>query len=110
MDNTVYWNAYLVRLFIPLDILLILFMITGVAGNGLVIYIYGFKMQNVKDGQYFIPYLAVADLFASVICSLFGLLTTLMPLTYEFDILCKFGLEQLLCLFSYLYQSQFNGI
>ncbi|XP_076081673.1 uncharacterized protein LOC143052480 [Mytilus galloprovincialis] len=91
MDNTVYWNAYLVRLFIPLDILLILFMITGVAGNGLVIYIYGFKMQNVKDGQYFIPYLAVADLFASVICSLFGLLTTLMPLTYEFDILCKFG-------------------
>ncbi|XP_071168803.1 cholecystokinin receptor-like [Mytilus edulis] len=91
MEDTFYWNAYLTRLFIPLHILLILFIIIGVAGNGLVIYIYGFKMKTIKDGQYFIPYLAVADLLGSVICSLFGLSMTLMPVTYEFDVLCKCG-------------------
>ncbi|CAC5413091.1 unnamed protein product [Mytilus coruscus] len=91
MYDADYWNAYIIRVFIPLDILLILFIITGVTGNGLVIYIYGFKMKNIKDGQYFIPYLAVADLLGSVICSLFGLSMTLMPLTYEFDALCKCG-------------------
>ncbi|CAC5413086.1 unnamed protein product [Mytilus coruscus] len=48
-------------------------------------------MKTIKDGQYFIPYLAVADLLGSVICSLFGLSMTLMPLTYEFDVLCKSG-------------------
>ncbi|CAC5413089.1 unnamed protein product [Mytilus coruscus] len=48
-------------------------------------------MKTVKDGQYFIPYLAVADLLGNIICSLFGLSMTLMPITYEFDALCKFG-------------------
>ncbi|CAG2211527.1 unnamed protein product [Mytilus edulis] len=85
------WNNYLIRAFIPLDILLILFIIIGVTGNVLVIYVYGFKMKNINDGQYFIPYLAVADLLGSVICPLFGLSMTLMPLTYEYDALCKLG-------------------
>ncbi|XP_052090674.1 uncharacterized protein LOC127727234 [Mytilus californianus] len=91
MDDTDYWNAYFMRLYIPLDILLILFIITGVTGNGLVAYIYGFKKKTIKDGQYFLPYLAVADLLGSIICSLNGLAMTLMPLTNEFDLLCKFG-------------------
>ncbi|VDI47818.1 Hypothetical predicted protein [Mytilus galloprovincialis] len=91
MDGTDYWNAYFVHLYIPLDILLILFIITGVTGNGLVVYIYGFKRKTIKDGQYFLPYLAVANLLESIICSLNGLAMTLMPLTNEFDILCKCG-------------------
>ncbi|CAC5413088.1 unnamed protein product [Mytilus coruscus] len=48
-------------------------------------------MKTIKDGQYFIPYLDVADLPGNVICSLFGLSMTLMPLTYEFGVLCTSG-------------------
>lgn len=75
----------------PLDILLVLFIIIGIPGNALVIFVYGYKIKPIKDGQFFIPYLAVVDLMGAVICSLFGLSITLMPVMYDLDILCKTG-------------------
>lgn len=85
------WNNHLLLLFIPLDILLVLFIIIGILGNALVIFVYGYKIKPITDGQFFIPYLAVVDLMGAVICSLFGLSTTLMPVMYDLDILCKTG-------------------
>jgi hypothetical protein len=85
------WNSHLLLLFIPLDILLVLFIIIGILGNALVIFVYGYKIKHIKDGQFFIPYLAVVDLMGTVICSLFGLSMTLMPAMYDLDILCKAG-------------------
>lgn len=85
------WNNHLLLLFIPLDILLVLFIIIGIPGNALVIFVYGYKIKHITDGQFFIPYLAVVDLMGAVICSLFGLSTTLMPVMYDLDILCKTG-------------------
>jgi hypothetical protein len=37
-----------------------------------VIFVYGYKIKPIKDGQFFIPYLAVVDLMRAVICSLVG--------------------------------------
>lgn len=85
------WNNHLLLLFMPLDILLVLFIIIGIPGNALVIFVYGYKIKPIKDGQFFIPYLAVVDLMGAVICSLFGLSITLMPVMYDLDILCKTG-------------------
>lgn len=85
------WNNHLLLLFIPLDILLVLFIIIGIPGNALVIFVYGYKIKHITDGQFFIPYLAVVDLMGAVICSLFGLSITLMPVMYDLDILCKTG-------------------
>lgn len=85
------WNSHLLLLYIPLDILLVLFIIIGILGNALVIFVYGYKLRLIKDGQFFIPYLAAVDLMGAVICYLFGLSMTLMPVTYDFDILCKTG-------------------
>lgn len=89
--NITEWNSHLIGLYIPLDVFLILFIIFGMFGNGTVIFVYGFKMKTIKDGQYFIPCLAVVDLLGSIVCPIFGLTTTLMPVTYSVDIVCKIG-------------------
>lgn len=89
--NITEWNSHLVGLYIPLDVFLVLFIVIGVFGNGTVIFVYGFKMKTIKDGQYFIPRLAVVDLLGSIVCPIFGLTTTLMPVTYSADIVCKMG-------------------
>jgi hypothetical protein len=56
-----------------------------------VIFVYGYKIKPIKDGQFFIPYLAVVDLMRAVICSLVGPSMTLMPVMYDLAILCKTG-------------------
>jgi hypothetical protein len=56
-----------------------------------VIFVYGYKIKPIKDGQFCIPYLAVVDLMGAVICSLVGLSMTLMPVMYDLAILCKTG-------------------
>jgi hypothetical protein len=52
-------------------VFLVLFIVIGVFGNGTVIFVYGFKMKTIKDGQYFIPRLAVVDLLGSIVCPIY---------------------------------------
>ena len=84
------WNDSLTERFMPLTITLIVYIIVGVSGNSIVLYVYLKQFKSYGGGRYFIPFLAVFDIIACVAnCS--GYLTeTITPLTaYETDFGCS---------------------
>ncbi|XP_052719406.1 kappa-type opioid receptor-like [Crassostrea angulata] len=72
------WNSDLARRLTPNNVILSLYIAIGLLGNSTVILIYGFKIKGNKEDRYFIPFLAFADLSASIynktFCSIFLLL------------------------------------
>ena len=83
------WNSDLARGLIPNNVILSLYIITGFMGNSIVILIYGFKMKGNKEERYFIPFLATADLWASLVCASFGIALNLMQAQFNNTHLCK---------------------
>ncbi|XP_048775766.2 cholecystokinin receptor-like [Ostrea edulis] len=83
------WNSELVRSLVPNNVILSLYMFTGLVGNSTVIFIYGFKMRGNKEDRYFIPFLATADLLASLVCASFGIAQNVMQATFDDEHLCK---------------------
>ncbi|XP_061163872.1 cholecystokinin receptor-like [Saccostrea echinata] len=94
-SNTVEeWNSKLARILIPNNVILSLYMIAGLVGNSAVIFIYGFKMKGNKikgnkEERYFIPFLATADLCATLVCASFGIAQNIMQATFDNEPLCK---------------------
>ncbi|XP_062615019.1 cholecystokinin receptor-like [Saccostrea cucullata] len=93
-DTVEEWNSKLARVLIPNNVILSLYMIVGLVGNSTVIFIYGFKMKGNKikgnkEERYFIPFLATADLCASLVCASFGIAQNLMQATFDNEPLCK---------------------
>lgn len=97
MDNVTFdisqkvkeWNNEIVQSLIPNNTILSMYMVAGLLGNSLVIFIYGFKMKGNKEDRYFIPFLAMADLWASLICASFGIAQNMMQATFDDEQLCK---------------------
>ncbi|XP_052675172.1 5-hydroxytryptamine receptor 2B-like [Crassostrea angulata] len=97
MDNVTFdisqkvkeWNNEIVQSLIPNNTILSMYMVAGFGGNSLVIFIYGFKMKGSKEDRYFIPFLAMADLWASLICASFGIAQNMMQATFDNEQLCK---------------------
>lgn len=83
------WNNKIVQSLIPNNTILSMYMVAGLLGNSLVIFIYGFKMKGNKEDRYFIPFLAMADLWASLICASFGIAQNMMQATFDDEQLCK---------------------
>lgn len=83
------WNSDLARGLTPNNVILSLYIVTGLLGNFTVIIIYGFKMKGKKEERYFIPFLAIADLCASFICGSFGIALNMMQAIFNNNILCK---------------------
>lgn len=85
LDN---WNYQLSNHLIANNIILVLYMVIGLFGNILVIFIYIFKLKK-KDDRYFIPVLATMDLTACSVGSSYALALNLLPAKFTSDILCK---------------------
>lgn len=85
------WNKSRFEAFLPSTVYLVLCIVVGVAGNGVVIYIYRFRLHGKHDGRYFIPHLAVADLFAVLASGELHIMNNLYPVTYRFEKLCKWN-------------------
>jgi hypothetical protein len=83
------WNRELIRGLIPNIVILSLYIVTGLLGNSTVILIYGFKMRENKEDRYFIPFLATADLWASLVCGSLGIAENVMQATFNDTHLCK---------------------
>ena len=93
MDNSEklkMWNDELVPLLIPNNVFLGLYILIGIFGNSLVLFVYIFRMKSGKDDRYFIPSLAAMDLFACVIGSSYALSLNLLPVAFSGDFVCKF--------------------
>lgn len=83
------WNHEIAQSLIPNNIILSLYMVAGFLGNSIVIFIYSFKIKGNKEERYFIPFLAVVDLWASLINASFAIAQNMMQATFDNDLLCK---------------------
>lgn len=84
-----HWNSDLARGLTPNNVILSLYIVIGMLGNSTVILIYGFKMKGNKEERYFIPFLATADFWASLVCASFGLALNMMQAQFNNNSLCK---------------------
>lgn len=83
------WNYSIVCTLIPNSVLLMLYLVIGIGGNSIVIYVYLWRMKSNMDGHYFFPPLAIADLLTCVMNSIHLLYKNQHPVTYTNDLLCK---------------------
>lgn len=82
------WNQQIAQRYIVNDVFLVLYIVIGILGNLLVIIVYKFKIK-VNDDRYFIPWLAVLDLFAGTLRSSFELIRKLYPVMLHGTVYCK---------------------
>lgn len=85
------WDNTRFKSFLPSTVFMILCAVVGAIGNGIVIYIYGTRLHRKYAGRYFIPYLAVADLFALLVSVELHTVTNSFPVTNTLEKLCKWN-------------------
>lgn len=83
------WLEYMAQKNLPHVMLLLIFLIVGIVGNTIVIYVYVFKMRRCREDRFFIPALAVTDLLATIVTCLYHTIKTLVIRSVEEDIYCK---------------------
>ena len=82
------WNVILRHQRSPLITVTILLFLIGFVGNLSVIIVYKLRLKK-SDGRYFIPYLAIADLSAATVTSLFMMIMDFTEGLFPSDELCK---------------------
>ncbi|XP_062582163.1 5-hydroxytryptamine receptor 1F-like [Saccostrea cucullata] len=70
--------------------ILLLYLFLGTFGNTIVLYIYARKMKRSEE-KYFIPALAIADIFACVAGVSLGVVSNFHRANYTLEIFCKVG-------------------
>ena len=82
-------NRNISDVLIPNNVILALYILLGVVGNGVVLYVYKVHFtRNLKE-RYFIPVLAATDLIACVVCGSFGILENILHTNLSNTYLCK---------------------
>lgn len=74
---------------LPVTVLLWLYLIVGLLGNGLVMLVYWAKKKPVREDRYCIPFLALVDLSSCVVSAGFGIYAHMYPLMFRNDSTCK---------------------
>ncbi|XP_063407319.1 5-hydroxytryptamine receptor 1D-like [Mytilus trossulus] len=82
-------NNAMIKLLIPNTVLLFAFLITSLAGNGLVLYVYTLKLKSKTDDRYFIPCLAFVDIITCSTGASFLISLNFNPLNFRNDLICK---------------------
>ncbi|CAC5411309.1 unnamed protein product [Mytilus coruscus] len=82
-------NKHFIHIFIPNIAFLAIFILIGIVGNSLVIYIYLRKMVETTDNHFFIPCLAVGDMLASTICSTAAIIMYFYYTNFTYEVTCK---------------------
>ena len=83
------WNDELVVKLIPVYAVLLLYLMLGVSGNSVVLFIYLRKFNSYSEGRYFIPVLAVTDMLSCVVSCCGHMSETMVTVIYKIDIACK---------------------
>ncbi|OWF50499.1 gastrin/cholecystokinin type B receptor-like [Mizuhopecten yessoensis] len=83
------WNSEFVHALWSDTLFLVLYIVIGVVGNSLVIIVYTLRFRNKSEERFFIPYLAVIDLVACVVCSTFGIAVNQYAVTFTNGGACK---------------------
>ena len=83
------WNKELSDVLIPNDVILTLYVLLGICGNSVVLYVYKVRLTGKMTDRYFIPFLAITDLSASTVCGTFGIALNMMQASFTNTHLCK---------------------
>lgn len=70
--------------------LLSLYLFLGLSGNGIVLFIYTRRIKRTEE-RYFIPVLAIADIFAILSGVVLGIVSNFHRANYVIDTFCKVG-------------------
>ena len=65
-DKIQKWNTDLADVLIPNNVVLSVFILLGIIGNSVVVYVYKMRFTGKLIDRYFIPVLATTDLLAAV--------------------------------------------
>ncbi|VDI69092.1 Hypothetical predicted protein [Mytilus galloprovincialis] len=79
----------MIKLLIPNTVLLFAFLFASLVGNGLVLYVYTFKLKSKTDDRYFIPCLAFVDIITCSTGASFLISLNFNPLNFRNDLICK---------------------
>ncbi|XP_061181593.1 neuromedin-U receptor 2-like [Saccostrea echinata] len=83
------WNYEKSKVLTVNTVILGFYLLIGVVGNSIVIYVYNFRMKGPRDDRYFIPHLAVMDLCACIVGVGYAMALNIIPLRFQGDELCK---------------------
>ncbi|XP_060064697.1 gastrin/cholecystokinin type B receptor-like [Ylistrum balloti] len=83
------WNDELSRHLIPDSVILMIYLVVGILGNSLVIYIHTVKLRTKWEDRFFIPVLAIVDLISCVVSSSFSFSINMLPVKYSNNSACK---------------------
>ena len=84
------WNQELATEILADTVCLAIYLVVGVVGNSLVIYVYMARRRLNNEDRFFIPVLAVIDLIACIVNCSFSMSINFLPVKYDSDIACKF--------------------
>ena len=91
------WNTRYSQRYVLVTVLVPVYIIIGVLGNTTVILVYRLRLRKNHEGRFFIPYLAVFDIFALTMSGTLNILRTTRQVTFPSDAACK-----ILLYFSYV--------
>ncbi|OWF54238.1 Cholecystokinin receptor type A [Mizuhopecten yessoensis] len=83
------WNDELSQILVPDSVILMIYLVVGVLGNSIVIYIHTVRLQSNREERFFIPVLAVVDLISCVVSTAFSFSINMLPVKYNNDSACK---------------------
>lgn len=84
------WNQKLATELIADTVCLAIYLITGVFGNSVVLFVYVARKRLNNEDRFFIPILAIIDLIACMVNCSFSISINMLPVKYDSDIACKF--------------------
>ncbi|XP_052085850.1 alpha-2 adrenergic receptor-like [Mytilus californianus] len=82
-------NNAKVKSMIPNTVLLFAFLLPSLVGNGLVLFVYKFKLKSKTDDRYFIPCLSLVDMIACSIGATYAISLNFNPFNFRNDLICK---------------------
>ncbi|XP_021341523.1 cholecystokinin receptor-like [Mizuhopecten yessoensis] len=86
------WNALnsdVDRSLLPVTVILGFYLLVGVIGNFLVVFIYVFRWEAPKTDHFFVPILAVLDMSACLVSAGVGIYANMNIVKFRSDVLCK---------------------
>lgn len=86
---TLRWNSDYADKLLPTVVFQAIVCFVGLVGNILVLLVYIFRMKASRDDRYFIPILAVFDLLASTVASVFYVFESIYFVDFPSSGLCK---------------------
>lgn len=88
-EEVLVWNHELAMSLLIIDVFLVAYVVFGVLGNLMIIYIYNVRLKVKLDDRIFILALATVDIIVCVTGPAFALTRNILPVAFQGNTVCK---------------------